>query len=50
MSAVVNQEPEAEVLDDPEADQSRITPVMPIPKWLRDLDDEPTEPSYAPAT
>jgi len=32
---------EAEVLDDPEAGQSRVTPVMPVPEWLRDLGTDP---------
>jgi hypothetical protein len=47
MLGVVNQEPEAEVLDDLGAGQSRVTPVMPVPKWLRDLDAEPATPDSA---
>ena len=38
LSAVTEQ---AEGLDNPEAGQSRVTPVMPVPEWLRDLATEP---------
>jgi len=42
--SVVNEEAvkqKSEVVDDLEARQSRVTPVMPVPKWLRDLAAEP---------
>lgn len=39
MSGAVTEE--AEVLEATQAGQSRVTPVMPVPEWLRDLATDP---------
>jgi hypothetical protein len=39
MVGAVTEEPVG--LDDPEAGQSRVTPIVPVPEWLRDLAAEP---------
>ena len=40
MSGVVVHEPNAEDSDDADESKSRVTPVMPPPNWLRELDDD----------
>ena len=40
MTAVVNQR-RSEMLAEPQSGESRVTPVMPAPTWLRELGNEP---------
>jgi len=41
MSGVMSQRREIEALDESNAGQSRVTPVVPAPRWLRAVGDEP---------
>ena len=45
MLGAANQKRETEALDDSGATDSRVTPVVPAPRWMRGLGDEPADPS-----